>query len=36
MDERHKELTTKISELIDESSNAMPDTDPDVPDWLQQ
>ncbi|KAI3584284.1 hypothetical protein IWW34DRAFT_800301 [Fusarium oxysporum f. sp. albedinis] len=35
MEERHKELEAKISELIDESSYGMPDTDPDVPSWLQ-
>ncbi|KAI1032768.1 hypothetical protein LB504_006235 [Fusarium proliferatum] len=35
MGERHKELEVKISELIDESSYGLPDTDPDVPSWLQ-
>ncbi|RKL37278.1 hypothetical protein BFJ72_g7934 [Fusarium proliferatum] len=35
MAERHKELKAKISELIDESSYGLPDTDPDVPSWLQ-
>jgi hypothetical protein len=35
MEERHKELKAKISELVDESSYGLPDTDPDVPSWLQ-
>ncbi|KAI7769308.1 hypothetical protein LZL87_011838 [Fusarium oxysporum] len=35
MGERHKELETKISELVDENSYGMPDTDPDFPSWLQ-
>ncbi|KAF5618352.1 hypothetical protein F52700_12301 [Fusarium sp. NRRL 52700] len=35
MEERHKELEVKISELVDENSYALPDTDPDVPSWLQ-
>ncbi|KAH7244490.1 uncharacterized protein BKA55DRAFT_618690 [Fusarium redolens] len=35
MEERHKELRAKISELIDENSYGMPDTEPDVPSWLQ-
>ncbi|KAI1017205.1 hypothetical protein LB505_002028 [Fusarium chuoi] len=33
--ERHKELKAKISELIDENSYGLPDTDSDVPSWLQ-
>ncbi|EWG50059.1 hypothetical protein FVEG_09391 [Fusarium verticillioides 7600] len=35
MEERHNELKAKISELVDESSYGLPDTDPDVPSWLQ-
>ncbi|KAG5782521.1 hypothetical protein H9Q73_003822 [Fusarium xylarioides] len=35
MEERHKELAVKISELIDESSYELPDTEPDVPSCLQ-
>ncbi|KAF5617233.1 uncharacterized protein FTJAE_12755 [Fusarium tjaetaba] len=34
MEERHKELKAKISELVDESSYGLPDTEPDVPSWL--
>ncbi|KAF5571497.1 hypothetical protein FPANT_13535 [Fusarium pseudoanthophilum] len=34
VDERHKELKAKISELVDENSNGLPDTEPDVPSWL--
>ncbi|KAF5987672.1 hypothetical protein FCOIX_885 [Fusarium coicis] len=34
VDKRHKELKVKISELVDENSNGLPDTEPDVPSWL--